>query len=170
MREAISTQFFKQTTNSELPLYFREKHQLITYILDYEKYLNDPYNLVFRDNVMLPYIQVQIQRVESESCENFIDRPGVGGFYEGETCMYSSSKEKLKKDDFDGYSYQETFGIITTKFSSLLDAGNRKDILIFKIDEEGKYITETDKNGVKHKISTWSNSLKREVFRRYDIG
>ena len=66
-----------------MPLYFREKHQLIGYIMDYEDYLNDKQNIFFRDNVMLPWIQVQIYRVEEIDCEVFFDRPGIGEFYSG---------------------------------------------------------------------------------------
>ena len=45
-------------------------------------------------------------------------------------------------DDFDGAPYTRHWGSIHTKFEAMMDAGNRKDVLVYAMDDEGSYITE----------------------------
>ena len=133
MRLAVTGQFFRETKINDLPIYFRERNQLISYINGYEDFLKDHKNNFFRDNTLLPWIQVQVYRVSEAPCEEFFERPGIGEFHAGQTCQASSAFEEYVEDEFDGAQYIDHGFMkrVYTKFNAMPDAGNRRDILIY---------------------------------------
>ena len=81
MKRSISHQFFQGTNIQDLPITFRQRADLIEYILDYQDMIEDKSNIFFRDNILLPWISVQTMRVQKVKCQELLERPGVGEYF-----------------------------------------------------------------------------------------
>ena len=146
LRNAICSQILRRPL-SEAPAFYRRLEDIHEALGDYQEALEDPNNIIFEQNKLMPWVQVQVLRVNDKPCEASVEArrgPGAG------TCSAALHSDDFDTTDFDGATYMAGGGTrVRTRYRSLPNGGQAKSYRI--TDDSGRII--------------WREALQNEVFR-----